>query len=130
MSIFDFVGSLGQTITGVLDKFLPDKMSEAEKAELENQIKLAISKDVADHEKRLIDLQTHRSGNAWVDGIRALVRPLIAVTFLFLFVADKFALLQFNFTDYDKNIFAGIVSFYFLLRTGEKMYFARKNKNN
>ena len=54
-------------------------------------------------------------------GIRALVRPVIAFFFLFLFVADKFDLLAVALTDFDRTVFSSIIGFYFLLRHREKV---------
>ncbi|GAH62371.1 unnamed protein product, partial [marine sediment metagenome] len=109
------------TINGVLDKFVGDKMNEKDKIILSNEMKLAIIKDVQKHEESLVALQTYKSGSKIVDGIRAMVRPVIAFFFLFLFVADKFGMLEVALTDFDRTVFTSIIGFYFLLRHREKI---------
>ena len=121
MSIFDFLGPIGDTINGVLDKFVGDKMNEKDKIILANEMKLAVMQDVQKHEESLVALQTHKSGSKIVDGIRAMVRPVIAFFFLFLFVADKFGILAVSLTDFDRTVFSTIIGFYFLLRHREKL---------
>jgi len=121
MSIFDFLGPIGDTINGVLDKFVGDKMNEKDKIVLANEMKLAVMQDVQKHEESLVALQTYKSGSKIVDGIRAMVRPVIAFFFLFLFVADKFGILEVALTDFDRTVFSTIIGFYFLLRHREKL---------
>lgn len=121
MSIFDFLGPIGNTINNVLDKFVGDKMNEKDKIILANEMKLAVMQDVQKHEESLVALQTYKSGSKIVDGIRAMVRPVIAFFFLFLFVADKFGMLEVALTDFDRTVFTSIIGFYFLLRHREKV---------
>ncbi len=121
MSIFDFLGPIGDTINGVLDKFVGDKMNEKDKIALANEMKMAVMQDVQKHEESLVALQTYKSGSKIVDGIRAMVRPVIAFFFLFLFVADKFGMLEVALTDFDRTVFSTIIGFYFLLRHREKI---------
>ena len=126
MSIFDFLGPVSDTINNVLDKFVGDKMGEKDKIVLANEMKMAVMKDVESHEKNLVDLQIHKSGSKIVDGIRALVRPVIAFVFLLLFVGDKFDLLAVALTDFDRSVFSSIIGFYFLLRHREKIKHSTK----
>ena len=116
MSLFDIISTVGNTVTGILDKFVGDKIGDKERIELENQMKLAIMADIETHEKNIVALQTHKTGNKWVDGFRGLVRPLIALFFMGLFVADKFGYLDRPLTQFDQWVMGSIISFYFVLR--------------
>lgn len=125
MSLFDFIGSITGTISNILDKIVGDKIDESDKEKLKNEMAIAIIADVQTHEKNIVELQTHKTGNKWVDGFRGIVRPLIALFFMGLFVADKFEWISKPLTDFDQWVMGSIISFYFVLREVGKF----KNKD-
>jgi hypothetical protein len=76
---------------------------------------------------------TYKSGVSWVDGINAMVRPVLAYSFFCMYVTVKFmqykaissSALLVEYIDViwnmeDHAIFAGIISFYFGQRTFRK----------
>lgn len=84
MNPLSFIGSIADTIKTGLDKFLPDKMSEAEKATLGNQMQQfiidqgiradgAFREFVLDYEGKASDLP---KGLLW---LRSSIRPLFTV---------------------------------------------------
>jgi len=121
-SLLSLIKPVTSSVMKVLDKFIGTKMSEEVKAKISNELTYALMDDLQKHEEMIVKLQTWDTGSKVANGIRAMVRPIIALTFLFLYLADKFAWLAVQFTDFDRQIWAGIVGFYFILRTGEKIF--------
>lgn len=77
--------------------------------------------------------QTYKTGINWVDALNGTVRPIVTYSFFFLYAAVKyiqyslisnhapsFEYLDIMWTEEDRAIFAGVISFYFGQRSMNK----------
>lgn len=85
--------------------------------------------------KEAISSQAVKTGIAWVDGLSALVRPVITYWFMFLYCLVKVAAfyaaidadvpwvqaVQLSWSESDQTLWAGILNFWFMGRVFEKV---------
>lgn len=127
------VGPIFDTIKTVLNKTLPDKMSEAEKAQiqLELQTKLmdmdwnSIQKEYDDRSSaRLLAQADVSKGNWFSTVLAATVRPFFGYVVMGAFVTSWlgpiFGLHALTFDDVQKEVMVTVIYFFFGGRTVEK----------
>ena len=126
MSFSNLLKPLSDTVNKVLDKFLPDRISEAEKAQIQQEMSGAIMDDLFKHQSVIAQLQLHKTGSKIVDGFRGIVRPVIAIGMFALYAYHKVET-GFVFDEFDKAMVTTIFGFYFGLRSIEKFKNRAKN---
>ena len=115
-----------QLIDTAVDKIFPDA---DKKEEIKSKLKLALLEQALE-EKRLVfqDLENARElykeelreqgVYSWVKSLRALVRPIIALSAVVFYIGAK--LKGIELTQLDYYLIGGVFAFYFGLRTLEK----------
>ncbi len=129
------ISSVSDLINGVIKRVLPEKMSEADAANLQQQITLELMKaDWAGIEKEYQDRADARAlakadvdkGNWFTNVLAATVRPVFGYIVMAAFVASWFPALIpggaafVTITDIQKDIMLSVIYFFFGGRTIEK----------
>lgn len=136
------VGPISELVTTVLKRVLPEKMTEAERAKIEAELRLALLQaDWTRIEAEFRDRDSARrlaasdiaQGNAWTSVLAAMVRPVWGlaslVVVVYPYLAAPLGLPAVTIDEPTKDIIQLVIMFYFGGRVIEKIVPAIKNGN-
>ncbi len=127
------IGFLSSALPAFADYFKRKQDMEHEIRIFEMQVKMAEIQHQNNMEESAINAdasqfrelyKTYNVGITWIDGLNALIRPILAIAFFSLYVYVKWLMVNAGYPIWDEEdaaIFASVIAFYFGNRSFDKV---------